>query len=49
VASLLSALLIVVVRAQVSPETGYGGLRQAPLEALLTAAFGPDDGERGIL
>jgi len=41
VASLLSAVLIVVVRAQVSPETGYGGLRQAPLEALLTAAFGP--------
>ena len=41
VASLVCALLIVVVRAQVSPETGYGGLRLAPLEALLTAAFGP--------
>jgi len=41
VASLLSAVLIVVVRAQVSPETGYGGLRLAPLEALLTAVFGP--------
>ena len=41
VASLLCAALIVVVRAQVSPETGYGGLRVAPLEALLTAAFGP--------
>jgi hypothetical protein len=41
VASLLCAVLIVVVRAQVSPETGYGGLRLAPLEALLTAAFGP--------
>jgi len=37
VASLLAALLIVVVRAQVAPEGGYGGLRQAPVEALLTA------------
>jgi hypothetical protein len=41
VASLLSAVLIVVVRTQVSPETGYGGLRLAPLEALLTAVVGP--------
>ncbi|HEX3693847.1 MAG TPA: rod shape-determining protein MreD [Polyangia bacterium] len=41
VASLLSALLIVIVRAQVSPEGGYGGLRQAPLEALLTGFCGP--------
>jgi rod shape-determining protein MreD len=41
VASMIAAFLIVVVRAQISPESGYGGLRQAPLEALLTAAFGP--------
>jgi rod shape-determining protein MreD len=41
VASLVAAFLIVVVRAQISPETGYGGLRQAPLEGLLTAALGP--------
>jgi rod shape-determining protein MreD len=41
VASLISALLIVIVRAQVAPEGGYGGLRQAPLEALLTAFAGP--------
>lgn len=41
VASLFAALLVVVVRAQVSPEGGYGGLRQAPLEALLTGLFGP--------
>jgi len=41
VASLLSSLLIVMVRAQVAPEGGYGGLRQAPLEAVLTAIFGP--------
>ena len=40
-ASLLSALLVVIVRAQVAPEGGYGGLRQAPLEALLTGFFGP--------
>jgi hypothetical protein len=31
----------VIVRAQVSPEGGYGGLRQAPLEALLTGFCGP--------
>jgi rod shape-determining protein MreD len=41
VASLLGALMIVIVRAQVAPEGGYGGLRQAPLEALLTAIAGP--------
>ena len=41
VASLLGAALVVVVRAQVAPEGGYGGLRQAPLEALLTAFAGP--------
>ena len=34
-------LLIVIVRAQVAPEGGYGGLRQAPLEALLTASSRP--------
>jgi rod shape-determining protein MreD len=41
VASLISALLIVIVRAQVAPEGGYGGLRQAPLEGLLTGFAGP--------
>jgi rod shape-determining protein MreD len=41
VASLLSAFLIVVVRATVAPEGGWGGLRQAPLEAVLTAIAGP--------
>ena len=41
VASLLSAVLVVMVRAQVAPEGGYGGLRQAPLEALLTGICGP--------
>ena len=41
VASVIAAFLIVVVRAQISPESGYGGLGQAPLEALLTAGFGP--------
>jgi rod shape-determining protein MreD len=41
VASLLAALLIVIVRAQVAPEGGYSGLRQAPFEALLTAFAGP--------
>jgi rod shape-determining protein MreD len=41
VASLVAALLVVVVRAQVSHEGGYGGLRQAPLEALLTGVFAP--------
>jgi rod shape-determining protein MreD len=40
-ASLLAAVLVVVVRAQVSHEGGYGGLRQAPFEALLTGLFGP--------
>jgi rod shape-determining protein MreD len=41
VASLVAALLIVVLRALVSPEGGYGGLRLAPFEALLTAIFAP--------
>jgi rod shape-determining protein MreD len=41
VASLVTAILVVVVRAQVSQEGGYEGLRQAPLEALLTGLFGP--------
>jgi rod shape-determining protein MreD len=41
VASLLSSFLVVVVRAQVAPEGGWGGLKQAPLEALLTAVVGP--------
>jgi rod shape-determining protein MreD len=40
-ASLISAALVVVVRAQVASEGGYGGLRQAPLEALLTGVVGP--------
>jgi hypothetical protein len=31
----------VIVRAQVAPEGGYAGLRQAPVEALLTAFAGP--------
>jgi rod shape-determining protein MreD len=41
VASLLASALIVIVRAQVAPEAGYGGLRQAPIEGLLTAIVGP--------
>jgi rod shape-determining protein MreD len=41
VTSLISAALVVIVRAQVSPEGGYGGLRQAPVEALLTGICGP--------
>jgi rod shape-determining protein MreD len=41
VASLLASVLIVIVRAQVAPEGGYGGLRQAPLEALFTGFVGP--------
>jgi rod shape-determining protein MreD len=41
VATLIASLLIVIVRAQVSPEGGYGGLRRAPLEALLTGVVGP--------
>lgn len=40
-ASLVAALLVVVVRAQIDPDVGYGGLRQAPLEALLTGLCGP--------
>jgi rod shape-determining protein MreD len=41
VATLIASALIVIVRAQVAPEGGYGGLRQAPLEALLTGFAGP--------
>ena len=41
VAALIAAALVVMVRAQVAPEGGYGGLRQVPLEALLTGAAGP--------
>jgi rod shape-determining protein MreD len=41
VASLVAAVFIVIVRAQVAPEGGYGGLRQAPFEALLTGFAGP--------
>jgi hypothetical protein len=41
VASLLASALIVIVRAQVAPEGGYGGLRQAPIEALLTGIVAP--------
>jgi rod shape-determining protein MreD len=41
VASFLSAALVVIVRAQVAPEGGYGGLRHAPVEALLTGLAGP--------
>jgi len=41
VASLLASALVVIVRAQVAPEGGYGGLRQAPVEALLTGIVGP--------
>jgi rod shape-determining protein MreD len=41
VASMIAGFLIVVVRAQISPESGYAGLSQAPLESLLTAVFGP--------
>jgi rod shape-determining protein MreD len=41
VASLLSSFLVVLVRAQVAPEGGWCGLRQAPLEAVLTGVVGP--------
>jgi rod shape-determining protein MreD len=41
VASFFGAMLVVLVRAQVAPESGYGGLRHAPLEALLTGICGP--------
>lgn len=41
VASLLTAVLVVVVRAQLWPEAGYTGLRQAPFEALLTGVCAP--------
>jgi rod shape-determining protein MreD len=40
-ASLAASLLIAVVRALVSPEGGYAGLRMAPLEALLTGLLAP--------
>jgi rod shape-determining protein MreD len=40
-ASLLTAVLVVVIRAQVSLEGGFAGLRQAPAEALLTGLCGP--------
>jgi hypothetical protein len=33
--------LILIVRSVVSPEGGYAGLAQAPLEALVTAIFAP--------
>ena len=41
VASLLASVLVIIVRARVAPEGGYGGLRDALLEALLTAGAGP--------
>jgi rod shape-determining protein MreD len=41
VASLLTAVLVVLIRAQVSHEGGFAGLRQAPAEALLTGLCGP--------
>jgi rod shape-determining protein MreD len=41
VASLIAALLVVVLRAQISREVGYGGLSLAPVEALLTAVIAP--------
>ena len=41
VASLLASVLVIIVRARVTPEGGYGGLKDAPLEALLTAGAGP--------
>jgi rod shape-determining protein MreD len=41
VAALVAAVLIVVIRAQVSPEGGYAGLRLAPLEALFTGVLAP--------
>jgi len=41
VASLLTAVLVVLIRAQVSHEGGFAGLRQAPAEALLTGVLGP--------
>ena len=34
VASLLASVLVIIVRARVAPEGGYGGLKDAPLEAL---------------
>lgn len=40
-ASMFAAALVVMVRAQVAPDSGYGGLRQAPMEALFTGVCGP--------
>jgi rod shape-determining protein MreD len=40
-ATLLAGLLVVLVRALVSPEGGFAGLRQTPFEALVTALAGP--------
>jgi rod shape-determining protein MreD len=40
VASLLAAVLVVLIRAQVSHEGGFAGLRQAPSEALMTGLIG---------
>jgi rod shape-determining protein MreD len=39
--TLLGALLIVAIRAWVTPGGGWGGLRFAPLEAAFTALAGP--------
>ena len=41
VASLLASVLVIIVRARVTPDGGYGGLKDAPLEALLTGVAGP--------
>lgn len=41
VATLLAGLFVIVVRAQVNPEGGYEGVREIPLEALLTGLFAP--------
>jgi rod shape-determining protein MreD len=39
--TLMGALLIVAIRAWVTPGAGWGGLRYAPLEAAFTALCGP--------
>jgi rod shape-determining protein MreD len=41
VAALLGGVLVIVVRAQVSPEGGYDGLGQVPIEGLITGLFAP--------
>ena len=41
VASLLASVLVVIVQARVTPEGDYGALKDAPMEALLTAGAGP--------